>query len=156
MFDNPQNNMNTTSKKIRPVKMSDEEFELFYKEILAEFGPKPVAPVEPDPVEEVQEEVVEAVAEPEVQDEVVEEEDTQAIIEAEIEAEANQAIQEEAAKAAAVIRNVQHDEIIDGNTNGVKLVKPKKEKGIAGLVITLCLELLAIGGIVAYWLLYIL
>ena len=152
MFDNPQNNMNTTSKKIRPVKMSDEEFELFYKEILAEFGPKPVAPVEPDPVEEVQEEIAETVAKPEVQ----EEEDTQAIIEAEIEAEANQAIQEEAAKAAAVIRNVQKDEVIDGNTNGVKLVKPKKEKGIAGLVITLCLELLAIGGIVAYWLLYIL
>ena len=152
MFDNPQNNMNTTSKKIRPVKMSDEEFELFYKEILAEFGPKPVAPVEPDPVEEVQEEIVETVAEPEVQ----EEEDTQAIIEAEIEAEANQAIQEEAAKAAAVIRNVQKDEVISDNTNGVKLVKPKKEKGIAGLVITLCLELLAIGGIVAYWLLYLL
>ena len=156
MFDNPHNNVNTTSTKIRPVKMSDEEFELFYKEILAEFGPKPVAPVEPDPVEEVQEEIVEAVAEPEVQDEVEEEEDTQAAIEAEIEAEANQAIQEEAAKAAAVIRNVQNDEVIDGNTNGVKLVKAKKEKGIAGLVVTLCLELLAIGGIVAYWLLYIL
>ena len=152
MFDNPQREVKNTSKKLRPIKMSDEEFELFYKEILAEFGPKPVAPVEPDPVEEVQEEIAETVAEPEVQ----EEEDTQAIIEAEIEAEANQAIQEEAAKAAAVIRNVQKDEVIDGNTNGVKLVKPKKEKGIAGLVITLCLELLAIGGIVAYWLLYIL
>ena len=152
MFDNPQKEVNNTSKKLRPVKMSDEEFELFYKEILAEFGPKPVAPVEPDPVEEVQEEIAETVAEPEVQ----EEEDTQAIIEAEIEAEANQAIQEEAAKAAAVIRNVQKDEVISDNTNGVKLVKPKKQKGIAGLVITLILELLAIGGIVAYWLLYIL
>lgn len=151
MFDNPQKEVNNTSKKLRPVKMSDEEFELFYKEILAEFGPKPVAPVEPEP--EVQEEVTEAVAESEPE---VEEEDTEAALEAEIEAEANQAIQEEAAKAAAVIRNIQKDEVIDGNTNGVKLVKPKKQKGIAGLVITLCLELLAIGGIVAYWLLYLL
>ena len=139
MFDNPQNEVNTMSKKLRPPKMSDEEFELFYKEILAEFGPKPVAPVEPDPIEEE-----------------VQEEDTTAALEAEIEAEAAQAVQEEAAKAAAVIRNVQEDEIIDGDTAGVKLVKPKKQKGIGGLVITLCLELLAIAGIVAYWMLYIL
>ena len=150
MFDNPQNEVNHMSKKLRPPKMSDEEFELFYKEILAEFGPKPVAPVEPDPIEEeVQEEIAET--EPEVQ-----EEDTTAALEAEIEAEAAQAVQEEAAKAAAVIRNVQEDEIIDGDTAGVKLVKPKKQKGIGGLVITLCLELLAIAGIVAYWMLYIL
>ena len=146
MFDNPQNKVNTTSKKLRPPKMSDEEFELFYKEILAEFGPKPVAPVEPDPIEKAI-----AETEPEVQ-----EADEVAALEAEIEAEATQAIQKEAAKAAAVIRNVQKDEVIGNDTNGVKLVKPKKQKGIAGLVITLCLELLAIGGIVAYWLLYLL
>ena len=171
MFDNPQKEVNNTSKKLRPVKMSDEEFELFYKEILAEFGPKPVAPVEPDPVEEefieiieeIAEEPAEEVATEEIQEAAAEEpaaepeeDDAEAAIEAEIEAEANQAIQEEAAKAAAVIRNVQKDEVISDNTNGVKLVKPKKQKGIAGLVITLILELLAIGGIVAYWLLYIL
>ena len=34
-------------------------------------------------------------------------------------------------------------------------MKPKK-KGIKGLVITICLELLLIAGVVAYWLLYIL
>ena len=146
MFDNPQNKVNTTSKKLRPPKMSDEEFELFYKEILAEFGPKPVAPVEPDPIEE-------AIAETEPEDQ---EEDTIAALEAEIEAEATQAIQKEAAKAAAVIRNVQQDKVIGHDTNGVKLVKPKKQKGIGGLVVTLCLELLAIAGIVAYWMLYIL
>ena len=146
MFDNPQNEVNHMSKKLRPPKMSDEEFELFYKEILAEFGPKPVAPVEPDPIEE-------AIAETEPEDQ---EEDTVAALEAEIEAEATQAIQKEAAKAAAVIRNVQQDKVIDHDTNGVKLVKPKKQKGIAGLVVTLCLELLAIAGIVAYWMLYIL
>ena len=42
------------------------------------------------------------------------------------------------------------------DTEDVTLVKPKKEKGIGGLVFTICLELLAITGIVAYWLLYIL
>lgn len=146
MFDNPQNEVNHMSKKLRPPKMSDEEFELFYKEILAEFGPKPVAPVEPDPIEE-------AIAETEPEDQ---EEDTVAALEAEIEAEATQAIQKEAAKAAAVIRNVQQDKVIGHDTNGVKLVKPKKQKGIGGLVVTLCLELLAIAGIVAYWMLYIL
>ena len=146
MFDNPQNEVNHMSKKLRPPKMSDGEFELFYKEILAEFGPKPVAPVEPDPIEE-------AIAETEPEDQ---EEDTVAALEAEIEAEATQAIQKEAAKAAAVIRNVQQDKVIGHDTNGVKLVKPKKQKGIAGLVVTLCLELLAIAGIVAYWMLYIL
>ena len=174
MFDNPQKEVNNTSKKLRPVKMSDEEFELFYKEILAEFGPKPVAPVEPDPVEEEFIEIIEEIAEepaeevateeiqeaaaeePAAEPEEEDEEDAEAAIEAEIEAEANLAIQEEAAKAAAVIRNVQADEVIDGDTAGVKLVKPKKQKGIAGLVITLILELLAIGGIVAYWLLYLL
>ena len=146
MFDNPQNEVNHMSKKLRPPKMSDGEFELFYKEILAEFGPKPVAPVEPDPIEKAI-----AETEPEVQ-----EADEVAALEAEIEAEATQAIQKEAAKAAAVIRNVQKDEVIGNDTNGVKLVKPKKQKGIGGLVVTLCLELLAIAGIVAYWMLYIL
>ena len=146
MFDNPQNEVNHMSKKLRPPKMSDGEFELFYKEILAEFGPKPVAPVEPDPIEKAI-----AETEPEVQ-----EADEVAALEAEIEAEATQAIQKEAAKAAAVIRNVQQDKVIGHDTNGVKLVKPKKQKGIGGLVVTLCLELLAIAGIVAYWMLYIL
>ena len=58
MFDNPQQEAKNLSKKLRPIKMSDEEFELFYKEIYAEFGPKeipaldlkeqaPVAPQEP-------------------------------------------------------------------------------------------------------------
>ena len=149
MFDNPQNEVNNMSKKLRPPKMSDEEFELFYKEIYAEFGPKPVAPVEPEP-----EEILEEEAAPEVEAEA--EEAAEAALEAEIEAEAVQAIQEEAAKAAAVIRNVQEDEVIDSTTEGVTLVKPKKEKGIAGLVVTLCLELLAIAGVVAYWLLYLL
>ena len=55
-----------------------------------------------------------------------------------------------------MIRDVQNDEIIDEDTEGVTLVKSKKEKGIGGLVFTICLELLAITGIVAYWLLYIL
>ena len=154
MFDNPQKEINDMSKKLRPAKMSDEEFELFYKEIYAEFGPKEVAPVEPDPIEEVQEEIVEE-APVEVAEEI-QEEDTEAALNAEIEAEAVQAIQEEAAKAAALIRNVKEDEVIDGNTDGITLVKPKKEKGVAGLVITLCLELLAIAGVVAYWMLYIL
>ena len=149
MFDNPQNEVNNMSKKLRPPKMSDEEFELFYKEIYAEFGPKPVAPVEPEP-----EEILEEEAAPEVEAEA--EEAAEAALEAEIEAEAVQAIQEEAAKAAAVIRNIQEDEVIDSTTEGVTLVKPKKEKGIAGLVVTLCLELLAIAGVVAYWLLYLL
>ena len=151
MFDNPQNEVNTMSKKLRPPKLSDEEFELFYKEILAEFGPKPVAPVEPEPVEEVPEEPVQEEAAPEA-----EEADTEAALEAEIETEAAQALQQETAKAAAVIRNVQEDEVIDSSTEGITLVKPKKQKGVGGLVLTICLELLAIAGIVAYWLLYIL
>ena len=153
MFDNPQNEVNTMSKKLRPPKMSDEEFELFYKEIYAEFGPKPVAPVEPEIQEEVIEEEPVAEIEPEVQEE---EEDFQAALEAEIEAEATQAIQEEAAKAAAVIRHVQEDEVIDTNTNGVKLVKPKKEKGVGGLVVIICLELLAIAAVAGYWMVHIL
>ena len=153
MFDNPQNEVNIMSKKLRPPKMSDEEFELFYKEIYAEFGPKPVAPVEPEIQEEVIEEEPVAEIEPEVQEE---EEDFQAALEAEIEAEATQAIQEEAAKAAAVIRHVQEDEVIDTNTNGVKLVKPKKEKGVGGLVVIICLELLAIAAVAGYWMVHIL
>ena len=153
MFDNPQKEVNTMSKKLRPPKLTDEEFELFYKEIYAEFGPKPVAPVEPDPVEDVLEQVQEEPVAESVED--VLEEDTRAVLEAEIEEEAAQAVQEEAAKAAALIRNVQEDEVIDGDTDGITLVKPKK-KGVKGLVIAICLELLAIAGVVAYWLLYIL
>ena len=34
--------------------------------------------------------------------------------------------------------------------------KKKKKKGVKGLVITVCLELLAIGGIVVYWLMRLL
>ena len=151
MFDNPQKEVNTMSKKLRPPKMSDEEFELFYKEIYAEFGPKPVAPAVPEPQEEIIEEEPVAEIEPEIQ-----EEDTQAALEAEIEAEATQAIQEEAAKAAAVIRHVQEDEVIDSDTAGVKLVKPKKEKGIGGLVFIICLELLAIAAVAGYWMVHIL
>ena len=51
MFDNPQQEVKKMSKKLRPIKMSDEEFELFYKEIYAEFGPKNTAPVTVNPHE---------------------------------------------------------------------------------------------------------
>ena len=54
MFDNPQQEVKNMSKKLRPIKLSDEEFELFYKEIYAEFGPKDVPPVVVNPkVEEI-------------------------------------------------------------------------------------------------------
>ena len=170
MLDNPQQNVKNTSKKLRPIKLSDEAFELFYKEIYAEFGPKDVPPVELNPKKAVQEEAPAAVSEP-VADEAPEElnpfldepaeTETEAPAEAaepreEIESEEEDTtIQEDAAKAAAVIRNVQEDEVINDYTDGVQLVKPKK-KGIKGLVITICLELLLIAGVVAYWLLYIL
>ena len=159
MFDNPQREVKNTSKKLRPIKMSDEEFELFYKEIYAEFGPKDVPPVELNPKkkevapeqipEEVREEVVEETCE-EIQEESVK---AQESFEA---SEADEEVQEEAAKAAALIRNVQDDEVIDEDTEGVTLVKPKKKKGIKGLVIAICLELLAIAAIAGYWLLYLL
>ena len=37
-----------------------------------------------------------------------------------------------------------------------RAVAPKKKKGVKGLVITVCVELVAIGGIVAYWLMRLL
>ena len=37
-----------------------------------------------------------------------------------------------------------------------RAVAPKKKKGVKGLVITVCVELIAIGGIVAYWLMRLL
>ena len=145
MFDNPQQEVKNMSKKLRPVKLSDEAFELFYKEIYAEFGPKDVPPVELNPRKEapVEEPVVEA---PVVEEPMVES----------VEEPLDNGLQEEILQAAAMIRDVQNDEIIDEDTEGVTLVKSKKEKGIGGLVFTICLELLAITGIVAYWLLYIL
>ena len=155
MFDNPQQEVKNMSKKLRPIKMSDEDFELFYKEIYAEFGPKDVPPVELNPKKEtVQEEVIAEVREAvptEIQEPVEEPAPQEVPV-----TEADMSVQEEAAKAAARIRNIQNDEVIDSYTDGVKLVKPKKEKGITGLVVTICLECLAIAGIVAYWLLYIL
>ena len=142
MFDNPQQEVKKMSKKLRPIKMSDEEFELFYKEIYAEFGPKDAAPLTVNPqveapveeplAEEIPQEAPAAPAYPPVEE----------------------APQESTAKAAAVIRNVREDEVIDDYTDGVKVTK--KEKGVAGLVITLCIECLAIAGVVAYWLIHIL
>ena len=166
MFDNPQQNVTNNSKKLRPIKLSDEAFELFYKEIYAEFGPKDVPPVELNPKKAVQEEAPAAVSAPVAEEaseefnpflsEPVEAETEAPAAAAEPETEEDNTIQEDAAKAAAVIRNVQEDEVINDYTDGVQLVKPKKKKGIKGLVITICLELLAIAGVVAYWLLYIL
>ena len=161
MFDNPQNNMNTTSKKIRPVKMSDEEFELFYKEIYAEFGPKGVPAFDRnaqvvEPVEEpVAEPVVEAVVESaaEVAEEPMVEEVPQEAPAATV-YYPEEEIQENTAKAAAVIRNVKSDEVIDDYTDDVKIVK--KEKGVAGLIVLLSLECLAIAAVVGYWLVHIL
>ena len=149
MFDNPQQEVKNMSKKLRPVKLSDEAFELFYKEIYAEFGPKDVPPVELNPrkAAPVEEPVVEA---PVVEEPMVEQQAES------VEEPLDNGLQEEILQAAAMIRDVQNDEIIDEDTEGVTLVKSKKEKGIGGLVFTICLELLAITGIVAYWLLYIL
>ena len=149
MFDNPQQEVKNMSKKLRPVKLSDEAFELFYKEIYAEFGPKDVPPVELNPKKEV------PVVEPEVVAPAVEEPVVAQQVEP-VEDSLDTGLQEEILKAAAMIRDVQGDELIDEDTEGITLVKPKKEKGIGGLVFTVCLELLAITGIVAYWLLYIL
>ena len=149
MFDNPQQEVKNMSKKLRPVKLSDEAFELFYKEIYAEFGPKDIPPVELNPKKEVQ------VVEPVVEAPVVEE----PIVEQRVESPAapiDTSLQEEILQAAAMIRNVHNDEVIDECTEGVTLVKSKKEKGVAGLIVTICLELLAIAGIVGYWLVHIL
>ena len=149
MFDNPQQEVKNMSKKLRPVKLSDEAFELFYKEIYAEFGPKDVPPVELNPKKEAP--VEEPVVEVPVAEEPMVEQQAESV-----EEPMDNGLQEEILQAAAMIRDVQNDEIIDEDTEDVTLVKPKKEKGIGGLVFTICLELLAITGIVAYWLLYIL
>ena len=149
MFDNPQQEVKNMSKKLRPVKLSDEAFELFYKEIYAEFGPKDVPPVELNPKKEV------PVEQPIVKAPVVE----APIVEQQVETSAtpdDTSLQEEILQAAAMIRDVQNDEIIDEDTEGITLVKPKKEKGVGGLIFTICLELLAIAGVVGYWLVHIL
>ena len=166
MFDNPQQEVKNMSKKLRPIKLSDEAFELFYKEIYAEFGPKDVPPVELNPKVEVQaeaentfEEPAETVAvfeEPEAPTVEIVEEPVEEVEEESAAPEANTTLREEIAQAAAMIRDVQDDEIIDDDTDGITLVAPKKEKGIGGLVLTICLELLAIAGIAAYWLFYLL
>ena len=153
MFDNPQQEVKKMSKKLRPIKMSDEEFELFYKEIYEEFGPKGVPAFDPkayvaEPVEESVEEFVEEPVVPMVDEVPVE---TPA---APIYPPVEEVDQELTAKAAAVIRDVQEDEAIDDYTDGVKVTK--KEKGVVGLVVTLCFECLAIIGVVAYWLVHVL
>ena len=170
MFDNPQNKVNTTSKKLRPIKMSDEEFELFYKEIYAEFGPKDVAPVDLIPqvqvevpaepqVEEapqvveaepvVEEVPLEPVAE-EVPVEPVEEEIPQEVPAEPVFAPVAEEVQENSMKAAAVICDVQEDELLEEME---EIPVPKKSKGVPALVVILCLEALAIAGVAAYWLL---
>ena len=158
MFDNPQNEVNHMSKKLRPPKMSDEEFELFYKEIYAEFGPKGVPAFDRNAqvAKPVEEPVAEPVMEPaaEVFEEPVAEEIPQEAPAAAPVYYPQEEIQENTAKAAAKIRNVHADEVIDDYTDDVQIVK--KEKGVAGLVVTLCIECLAIAGVVAYWLIKIL
>ena len=159
MFDNPQQEVKNMSKKLRPVKLSDEAFELFYKEIYAEFGPKDVPPVELNPKKEVpvEQPIVEA---PVVDEPIVDAPVVKApIVEQQVETSAtpdDTSLQEEILQAAAMIRDVQNDEIIDEDTEGITLVKPKKEKGVGGLIFTICLELLAIAGVVGYWLVHIL
>ena len=64
MFENPRQEVKNTSKKLRPIKLSDEAFELFYKEIYAEFGPKDVPQVELNPKVEVQAEAENTFEEP--------------------------------------------------------------------------------------------
>ena len=143
MFDNPQQEVKNMSKKLRPIKMSDEEFELFYKEIYAEFGPKGVPAFDRN-----------AQAEDPVEEPVAEEISQEAPTATPVYYPHEEAIQENTAKAAAVIRNVKKDQVIDEHNKEVKIVK--KEKGIAGLVVTLCIECLAIAGVVAYWMIKIL
>ena len=157
MFDNPQQEVKNMSKKLRPIKMSDEEFELFYKEIYAEFGPKGVPAFDRNAqvAKPVEEPVAEPAMEPaaEVFEEPVAEEIPQEAPAATV-YYPQEEIQENTAKAAAKIRNVHADEVIDDYTDDVQIVK--KEKGITGLVVTLCFECLAIAGVVAYWLIHIL
>ena len=148
MFDNPQQEVKNMSKKLRPIKLSDEEFELFYKEIYAEFGPKDVPPVVVNP--KVEEIPAEPVVE-EIPAEPVAEEVPQEIPAEPIYAPAEEPVQEEAVKAAAVICDVQEDEFIQEEESGAK---PKKSRSVPALIVILCLEALAIAGVAAYWLLH--
>ena len=167
MFDNPQREVKNTSKKLRPIKMSDEEFELFYKEIYAEFGPKDVppvdlnpqvkeVPVEPQVEEEPQVVVAEEVpvVEPVVEEapvvEPVEEEIPQEVPAEPVYAPQVEEVQENSVKAAAVICDVQEDELLEEME---EIPVPKKNKGVPALIVILCLEALAIAGVAAYWLL---
>ena len=170
MFDNPQREVKNTSKKLRPIKMSDEEFELFYKEIYAEFGPKDVPPVDLNPqvkevpaepqVEEepqvvVAEPVVEEVllepAEEEIPQEVPVEDIPQEVPAEPVYASQVEEVQENSVKAAAVICDVQEDELLEEME---EIPVPKKNnKGVPALIVILCLEALAVAGVAAYWLL---
>ena len=199
MSNNPQQDIQNTGKKLRPIKLSDEKFELFYKEIYAEFGPKDVPPVEvypqvkeivvepqeeeiPQmlPVEAVEEELfqdmpleepaqdipVENVAEEltlDIPEEPAIEEAPQEISAEPVEVDSSEAfpmepvcaseeepVQEDAAKAAAVVCDVQEDEVILEEENAAK---PKKSRAVPALIAILCLEAVAIAGLAAYWLL---
>ena len=148
MFDNPQREVKNTSKKLRPIKMSDEEFELFYKEIYAEFGPKDVPPVDLNP------QVKEVPMEPQVEEapvvEPVEEEIPQEVPAEPVYAPQVEEVQENSVKAAAVICDVQEDELLEEME---EIPLPKKNKGVPALIVILCLEALAVAGVAAYWLL---
>ena len=148
MFDNPQREVKNTSKKLRPIKMSDEEFELFYKEIYAEFGPKDVPPVDLNP--QVKEIPVEPVVEEEPVVEPVEEEIPQEVPAEPVYAPQVEEVQENSVKAAAVICDVQEDELLEEME---EISVPKKNKGVPALIVILCLEALAVAGVAAYWLL---
>ena len=157
MFDNPQREVKNTSKKLRPIKMSDEEFELFYKEIYAEFGPKDVPPVDLNPqvkevpVEpQVEEEPQVVVAEEVPVVEPVEEEIPQEVPAEPVYAPQVEEVQENSVKAAAVICDVQEDELLEEME---EIPLPKKNKGVPALIVILCLEALAVAGVAAYWLL---
>ena len=168
MFDNPQQETKKMSKKLRPIKMSDEDFELFYKEIYAEFGPKGVPAFDPKaqveepvaeeiPAEPVIEEIPQVVSEDEINlvipQEAPEEEINLVIPEEPVYSPAEEVVLETNVKAAAVICDVQEDELMEEQTEEVP---KKKKKGVAGLVITLVIECLAIAGVAAYWLFHIL
>ena len=147
MFDNPQQEVKSMSKKLRPIKLSDEEFELFYKEIYAEFGPKDVPPVVVNP--KVEEPVAEEPVEVEIPAEPVAEEAPQELPAEPVYAPEEEPVQEEAAKAAAVICDVQEDELVYEEESAAK---PKKSRSVPALIVILCLEALAIAGVAAYWL----
>ena len=148
MFDNPQREVKNTSKKLRPSKMSDEEFELFYKEIYAEFGPKDVPPVDLNP--QVKEVPVEPVVEEAPVVEPEEEEIPQEVPAEPVYAPQVEEVQENSVKAAAVICDVQEDELLEEME---EIPLPKKNKGVPALIVILCLEALAVAGVAAYWLL---